>query len=99
MASCGLFQPKPSLMFKNYLTIALRQLKKQKFYSAIKIGGFALGIATCLLITLYIRHELSYDKSYPDAGGIYRVIALYDNNGKIGKGTAFAAPFARELKK
>jgi putative ABC transport system permease protein len=85
-------------MFKNYLTIALRQLGKQKFYSAIKIGGFSLGIATCLLITLYIRNELSYDKSYPDAGRIYRLIATYDNNGKIGKGTAFAAPFARTVK-
>jgi len=48
------FLTKTISMFKNYLTIALRQLGKQKFYSAIKIGGFALGIATCLLITLYI---------------------------------------------
>ncbi len=85
-------------MLKNYLTIALRQLSKQKFYSAIKIGGFALGIATCLLITLYIRHELSYDKSYPDADRIYRVIAEYSNDGKIGQGTAFSAPFARTVK-
>lgn len=85
-------------MFKNYLTIALRQLGKHKFYSAIKIGGFALGIATCLLITLYMRHELSYDKSYPDAARIYRVIANYDDNGKVIQGTAFAAPFAKALK-
>jgi putative ABC transport system permease protein len=85
-------------MFKNYFTIALRQLGKQKLYSAIKIGGFALGIATCLLITLYMRHELSYDKSYPDANRIYRVIANYDDNGKIIEGTAFAAPFAKTLK-
>ena len=49
-------------MFKNYLKIALRQLRKQKFYSAIKIGGFALGIATCLLMTLYIRHETDFDR-------------------------------------
>jgi len=87
-------------MFKNYLIVALRQLGKQKFYSAIKIGGFALGIATCLLITLYIRHELSYDKSYPDAGRIYRVIAEYahDDGTSPGQGTAFAAPFAKTVK-
>jgi len=42
-------------MLRNYWKIALRQLRKQKFYSAIKIGGLALGIATCLLMTLYIR--------------------------------------------
>jgi len=86
-------------MLKNYLTIALRQLGKQKFYSSIKIGGFALGIATCLLITLYIRHELSYDKSYPDVARIYRVLADYDHdNGKTSHGAALAAPFARTVK-
>jgi putative ABC transport system permease protein len=85
-------------MLKNYFKIALRHLRKQKLFSAIKIGGFALGIATCLLITLYIRHELSYDRAYPDAGRIYRVIAVYNDNGKIIKGTAFSAPFSKELK-
>lgn len=64
-------------MFKNYLKIALRQLRKQKFYSAIKIGGFALGIATCLLITLYIRNELSYDRDYPDGDRIYRATGVW----------------------
>ena len=39
-------------MLKNYLKIALRQLRKHKMYAAIKIGGFALGIAACLLIGL-----------------------------------------------
>ena len=85
-------------MFRNYLTIALRQLKKQKFYSVIKIGGFALGIAACLLIALYIRHETSYDKSYPDTGRLYRVVAVYNDEGKNDKGTAFAPPFARTVK-
>ncbi len=55
-----------SRMFRNYFKIALRQLKKQKMYSVIKIGGFSLGIAACLLIALYIRDEMSYDRSYPD---------------------------------
>jgi len=41
------FHDNPRIMFKNYLKTALRQLRKQKFYSAIKIGGFALGIAAC----------------------------------------------------
>jgi putative ABC transport system permease protein len=84
-------------MFKNYLKIALRQLGKQKFYSAIKIGGFALGIAACLLIALYIRSELSYDRDYPDTGRLYRVIEIYDNDGTISKGPAFPAPFAQAL--
>ena len=68
-------------MFKNYLVIAWRQLRKQKFYSAIKIGGFALGIAACLLITLYIRNELSYDRDYPDGERIYRVTGIFNTTG------------------
>jgi putative ABC transport system permease protein len=85
-------------MFKNYFKIALRQLRKQKMYSIIKIGGFALSIAACLLIALYIRDELSYDKSYPDANRIFRVTGEYDNNGKIETGADWPAPMARALK-
>jgi putative ABC transport system permease protein len=85
-------------MFKNYFKIAVRQLRKQKMYSAIKIGGFALSIAACLLIALYIRDELSYDKSYPDADRIYRVVGVYDDNGTIEKGTSMPAPFGKVLK-
>ena len=85
-------------MLKNYLKIALRQLRRQKFYSAIKIGGFALGIATCLLIMLFIRNELSYDRDYPDAGRIYRVVGRWDHDDKTTSGTAWQAPFARALK-
>ena len=70
-------------MIKNYFKIALRQLQKQKFYAAIKIGGFALSIAACLLIGLYIKDELSYDNTYPDKGQIYRVVEYYNDNGKV----------------
>jgi putative ABC transport system permease protein len=85
-------------MIRNYLKIAMRQLRKQKMYSAIKIGGFALSIAACLLIGLYIRNELSYDRSYPDADRIYRVIGQYNDNGTIQKGTDWPAPLGKALK-
>ena len=48
-------------MFKNYLKSALRNLYKHKGYSLINIIGLAIGMACCLLILLYVRHELSYD--------------------------------------
>src|ERR1700736_1573052 len=86
-------------MFKNYFTIALRQLQMQKMYSAVKIGGFALSIASCLLITLYIRNELSYDRSYPDAGRIYRMVGFYNTDGKTEKWVSFAPPMGKVLKK
>ncbi|MDB5134117.1 MAG: FtsX-like permease family protein [Mucilaginibacter sp.] len=85
-------------MIRNYLKIAIRQLRKQKLYAAIKIGGFALGIAACLLIALYIREETSYDKSYPDANRIYRVVGYFNDNGKVNKGTDWPAPMAKAIK-
>jgi len=85
-------------MFQNNFKIAWRSLFKQKMYSSIKIGGFALGIAACLLIALYIRDELSYDRQYPDADRIYRVIKVHNVNGEIKKGVHLQAPFAHALK-
>jgi len=79
-------------MIKNYFKIAIRQFRKQKMYAAIKIGGFAFSIAACLLIALYIRNELSYDKSYPDANRIFRVVGEYTNNGTVNKGVEWPAP-------
>ncbi len=67
-------------------------------YSAIKIGGFAMGIAACLLIGLYIKDELSFDRSYPDADHIYRVVGYYNTDGKTEKGTSWPAPMGKTLK-
>ena len=61
-------------MFKNYILVAWRNLVRHKLYSAIKIGGFAIGMAACFLITLYILDELSYDQQYPDKDRIYRLL-------------------------
>jgi putative ABC transport system permease protein len=84
-------------MLKNHLKIAYRQLSKQKMYAAIKIGGFAFSIAACVLITLYIKNETSYDKSYPDADRIYRVIGQYNIDGVIKKGPSLPPPFGKVL--
>ena len=86
-------------MLKNAFLIAYRQLKKQKMYSAIKIGGFALGIAACLLIALFVKDELSYDKSHVNGDRIYRILHEYDNNGKATLSWANQAPIAVTLKK
>lgn len=85
-------------MIKNYIKIAIRQLRKQKMYAAIKIGGFALSIAACLLIGLYIKDELSYNKSYPDTSRIYRLIEYYAHDGKVEKGDDYPAPISNALK-
>ena len=85
-------------MLKNYFKIAWRNISKQKMYSLIQIGGFALGIAACLLIALFINDELSYDKDIPDGNRIYRVTFGVNNNGDIREDATLQAPFANVLK-
>lgn len=60
-------------MLKSYFTIAIRNLMKQRFYTAINVVGLAVGIAACLVIILYVNNELSYDKHNKDYERIYRV--------------------------
>ncbi|NIO48584.1 MAG: FtsX-like permease family protein [Candidatus Aminicenantes bacterium] len=60
-------------MFKNYLKIAFRSIKRQKVYSFINIAGFAIGMACCLLVLLYVHHELSYDRYHKDVERVCRV--------------------------
>ena len=68
------------IMFKNYLKIALRHIKRQKGYSFINIFGLAVGMTCCILILLYIQFELSYDKYHENADRIYRLAV----KGKMG---------------
>ena len=60
-------------MFRNYLTIAVRNLLRQKVYSAINVLGLATGLACCILLLLYVRQELSYDSFHEKADRIYRI--------------------------
>jgi putative ABC transport system permease protein len=60
-------------MFKNYLTIAIRNIGRHKGYTFLNVAGLAIGIASCILIFFFIRNELSYDRYHADADRIYRV--------------------------
>jgi len=60
-------------MLTNYLKIALRNLRKHKGYTFINITGLAVGLACCLLIVLFVRDELSYDRYHDNADRIYRI--------------------------
>jgi putative ABC transport system permease protein len=60
-------------MIKNYLKIALRNIKRHKGYSFINIAGLALGMACCLFILSYVLYEFSYDTFHEDADRISRV--------------------------
>jgi putative ABC transport system permease protein len=86
------------LMLRNYLTIALRNLSKHRFYTFINIFGLAIGIAACLVITLYIAHELSYDRHFGNADRIYRVNSEILFNGNHHKLAVMPAPAKDALK-
>lgn len=84
-------------MFQNYLKIAWRSLAKQRMYSFIKIGGFAIGLTACFLISLYIKNELSYDQFLPDAERTYRLIGVFNDDGNVQRDVWFPAPFAQAI--
>mgnify|MGYP001099283585 CR=1 FL=1 len=62
------------MMIKNYIKTALRNLKKHKGYSFLNVAGFAVGMACCLLILIYVRHELSYDQYHKEGERVFRII-------------------------
>src|ERR1700710_1541296 len=68
-------------MIRNYLKIAWRNLNKNKLYAFINISGLTVGIVSCLLIGIYIKHELSYDRFNQNADNIVRVGMEYSYGG------------------
>jgi putative ABC transport system permease protein len=76
----GYTQQNAFTMLQNYVKVGLRNMKRHKMYTAITIGGFALGLATCLMIFLYISDEISYDKQYANGNRLYRLYNHYDAN-------------------
>jgi putative ABC transport system permease protein len=86
-------------MFKNYLKIALRVIKRHKGYSFINITGLATGIACCLLILIWIRHELSYDRFHEKGEQIFKVtIESHRSDGRIEPFSDTQFPLAPALK-
>ena len=82
-------------MFKNYLKIAWRNVLKNKGIFTINILGLSLGIATCLLISLFVFDELSYDRYNENADEIVRVVFNANINGEQMKEAVTMAPVAK----
>src|SRR5690348_16901837 len=64
-------------MWRNYWTVAVRSLAKNRTYSIINIAGLAIGMAACIMILLYVRYERSYDNWLPNAENTYQLQAWY----------------------
>ena len=81
-------------MFRNYIKTALRNISKQRGYVFINILGLSIGIASSMLIAIYIFSELSYDQHHKKKDRIYRAYLDGKINNQELKGAWTAAPFA-----
>jgi putative ABC transport system permease protein len=79
-------------MFGTYLKIVLAQLHKNRLQTLINILGMTVGIASCMLIVVYLLFELSYDRYHANAGRIYRVSAEMPSGTRLATVSALAAP-------
>ena len=85
-------------MIKNYFKVAWRNLVKSKGYSAINIGGLAVGMAVAMLIGLWVYDELSFDKYHKNYDRIAQVMQRANFNGKVETQTANPALMGPELR-
>jgi len=84
-------------MLANYLKVAFRNLLKSKTYALINILGLAIGMASCVLILLYVQHGLSYDRQHERADRIYRVYHEYLRDGQVESYAKTPGPLAEFL--
>ena len=85
-------------MIRNYLKIAWRNLIKSKGYSALNIGGLAVGMAVAILIGLWIYDEFSFNKYHKNYNHIAQVITKSNFNGQRGASFSLARPLEFELR-
>ncbi|WAC15171.1 ABC transporter permease [Dyadobacter pollutisoli] len=86
-------------MLKNYFKIAVRSLFKNKLFSFINIFGLALGMSCSLLIWLWVKDEVSFNRFYPGLENIYFVRSGFDFRGQTGAGEATPGPWVEALEK
>lgn len=85
------------IVLKGYLKTALRSLRRHPGYAALNVVGLAIGLACCLLIGLYVRHELAYDDFHAHADRLYRVTQTMPNEDAAGTGAALGPALAEDF--
>ena len=84
-------------MFKNYIKIAFRNIKRHKGYSFINIFGLAIGMTVCLLMLMYVVNEISYDDFHEKGDRIYRLACDWGTEGSKMKFAGSMPAFAPAL--
>ena len=67
-------------MLRNFILVALRNFRRQKLFSFLNMFGLALGLASAILIFLYVNDELRYDAMHPYYNNTYRIGATWSNS-------------------
>jgi putative ABC transport system permease protein len=84
-------------MLNNYITIAVRQLMKNKIFSFINVLGLSTGLACCLLLALYIQDELSYEKHFQGHDQVFRMYTTFTKDGNPESFPRISPPIAMDL--
>jgi putative ABC transport system permease protein len=79
-------------MIKNYVKIAWRNMVKNKFFSIVNIFGLSVGLACCMLITLYLHYETSYDSYQKNIKNLYQVGTSFVTKGQKDYQMPFTSP-------
>ena len=85
-------------MFKNFLLVAFRNLKKNGLYSVINIGGLAIGIVCSILILLWVQDEVSFDKFLPKYNHLYQVRISSEFDNRVNNWSSVPLPTYEEMK-
>jgi len=84
-------------MIRNYLKTAIRIINRNKAFSVINILGFSVGLISCLVIFLFVRHELSFDRHISDHGRIYRIVPEKEGSRELVEDPTVPFPLGRAL--
>ncbi len=86
-------------MFKNYITIAVRTLWKNKLFTSINILGLAIGISASLVIYLLVNYHFTFDKFEKDGDRIYRVVSNFSFSGEVYHNSGVRSPLGAAVQK
>ncbi len=82
---------------RNYFVVLFRNLYRERLYAMINIAGLSLGVASFLILGLYLRSELTYDRYTPNHENIYRVVNDFNISGKPDHMAATSRPLGTML--
>lgn len=86
-------------MFKNYFTVAIRNLRRNKLFSLINILGLAIGISASLVIYLLVSYHFGFDTFQKDRDRIYRVVSNFNFSGEIYRNSGVTSPIGPAMQK